>query len=1066
MRCSHRYKFVRNIAFLLLVTLMSLSSACFAQSNDAALGGVVEDKSGAVIANVAVRITSVETGVTRNVTTNGSGAFNVPGLIPGKYSVHVEHSGFATVEVSDITLNVADNRQLEIKLPLGSSLESVTVDANGTTINTTDAAVSTVIDRQFVENLPLNGRSFQTLLYLTPGVGFNSGASESSGYAQGQFVVNGQRSDSNYWMVDGVSANVGVGAFSPGNGTGGSVAATNILGGTSALVSVDALQEFRIETSTYSPEFGREPGGQIAIQTRPGTNQFHGTLFDYLRNGDLDAKDWFADHFALAKPLEIQNDFGGVLGGPILKDKTFFFFSAEGLRLLQPATFQGTVPDMASRAAAIPALQPYMNAYPVPQPGAQEVPDVPGIVTYNATLSNPGTADAYSLRIDHQLSSSLNVFARYNHAPSSLQQRAGVGMPANGILKITSVTKTATVGATWAKSAQTVDDLRFNYSVSGGDSYFHSDSFGGGTPYPGDGLLPPPYTFQNASTYFWPLVGSNMVQEHGFYYGNFQHQYNLVDTLSLQKGAHSLKFGVDYRRLSPHFEEAPLQLGAFFDSVADILAGNTSSLQLYVNPPGTVILRNLGLFGQDTWRIGSRLNLTYGLRWDVDFTPTSQSGPAVPALTGFSLTNLANLALAPEGTQAYATRYGNVAPRIGGAYRFLTDPDWGLVMRAGFGVFYGLSGTELLNESLAVGYYPFEVVTSYQNVPFPTPLQYSTPPPIEPPNIENGETLFGMDPHLNLPYALEWNVALEQSLGKAQTFKLSYVGASNKRMLETEVVTNPNPNYAAAALIGNTGTLNYNALQAQLQRRLMNGLQALVSYSWAHSIDNGSYGAYSNGNLAGVNANRGDSDYDVRNAFTVAITYDMPALRNNMFTRAITSGWSTDNVAQIRSGAPIDIIDANFAALYHQDAAVVIRPDAVPGQAKYLTGSQYPGRKAINPASVTSPPVDPVSGNPLRQGNLQRNAFRAMGLSQWDFAAHREFPIYEGLKLQFRAELFNILNHPNFGPFNNQFQTGNLYFGQSTQMLNQYLGGSYGGQNPLYAPGSARSGELALKLVF
>jgi hypothetical protein len=310
-------------------------------------------------------------------------------------------------------------------------------------------------------------------------------------------------------------------------------------------------------------------------------------------------------------------------------------------------------------------------------------------------------------------------------------------------------------------------------------------------------------------------------------------------------------------------------------------------------------------------------------------------------------------------------------------------------------------------------------------------------------------------------------------LGSAQSLALSYVGASNKRLLSTEFITNPNPNFASANLVGNAGTSNYQALQARFQRRLTNGLQALVSYTWSHSIDTGSYGAYQNGSFANINANRGDSDYDVRNAFSGSVTYEIPPVKTNVFTRALTSGWSTDNIVQIHSGPPDDIFDfigGNYTAVSSTNAAVFIRPDVIPGQPLYLHGSQYPGKKALNPAAFTNPPLNPSSGLPVRQGDLGRNVLRSLGLTEWDFAAHREFNFSERIKLQFRAELFNVLNHPNFGPFNNSFENnnGNMFFGQATEMLNQYLGTNpvVGGQNALYTLGGPRSGQLALKLTF
>ena len=236
-------------------------------------------------------------------------------------------------------------------------------------INTTDGSVSTVVDQTFVKNMPLNGRSFQTLINLSPGVV----AIPSNPENGGQFSVNGQRGSSNYWMVDGVSANVGIGVTTSGSGTGnglgGALGSFSVLGGTNSLVSVDSMEEFRIQTSTYAPEFGRTPGGQISIVTRSGTNQFHGTIFDYFRNDILDANNWFNTSITppLPKAKERQNDFGGTVGGPILKNRTFFFFSYEGLRLRLPQTALATVPDIAARQSAVPVMQPFLNAFPPAQ---------------------------------------------------------------------------------------------------------------------------------------------------------------------------------------------------------------------------------------------------------------------------------------------------------------------------------------------------------------------------------------------------------------------------------------------------------------------------------------------------------------------------------------------------------------------------------------------------------------------------------------------------------------------------------------------------------------------------
>src|SRR5258708_1048408 len=293
----------------------------------------------------------------------------------------------------------------------------------------------------------MNGRSFQTLIQLTPGVVLTA----SNAYDSGQFSVNGQRADSNYWRVDGIRANIGVGVGGQGllaSGAAGALGSFSAQGGTNSLVSVDAMQEFRIQTSTYAPEFGRVPGGQISIVTRSGTNQFHGVAFDYFRNDVLDANDWFANGKGLPRPEERQNDFGGTFSGPILKDRTFFFFSYEGLRLRLPQTKLSTVPDVGARQTAVAGMQPILNAFPLPN-GTDN--PVTGIAQFNASYSDPASLDAYSLRLDHRISKKLSIFGRYNYSPSNLAQR-GIGGTALSIVRPTDITvQTATAGAAWLR---------------------------------------------------------------------------------------------------------------------------------------------------------------------------------------------------------------------------------------------------------------------------------------------------------------------------------------------------------------------------------------------------------------------------------------------------------------------------------------------------------------------------------------------------------------------------------------------------------------------------------------
>ena len=826
---------------------------------------------------------------------------------------------------------------------------------------------------------------------------------------------------------------------------------------------------------------------------------------DYFRNGVLDANDWFADEHKLPKAEERQNDFGGTISGPILKDRTFFFFSYEGLRLRLPQTSLGEVPDDSSvvgglntREGAVPQMQPYFNAFPLPNGPEFFTPCTPnvngcpasgeqatGTAQFNASYANPASLDAYSLRVDHKASDRVTIFGRYNYSPSKLTTRGGFGaFDALSVIEpIQNTTQTATVGATWLISTTTSNDLRFNYSRATASSFYSQDNFGGAVPV---SPLPFPSGVTSANGQFGLVLvplgefGNTLVVGHNAQ--NLLRQINLVDNVAMQKGPHSLKFGVDFRRLSPVVVPQLYTQDVFFLDLPSAQQGNDFSGSVASSAKATLLFRNLGLYAQDTWRAGSRLTLTYGLRWDLDFAPSSLSGPAIPAVTNYNLNNISQLAIAPAGTPPFKTPYGNVAPRVGLAYQFSQRQNWQTVLRGGFGVFYDLVSSEtgnLLGGLAGGGFPPFGAITAPGGggtVTFPFTPQEIIPPTIPP--TGSLSFLYAFNPHLKLPYTLQWNVALEQALGGQQTLSVSYVGAAGMRLLQTAEFFSPptNPNITVANLIDNTGSSDYNALQVQFQRRLSHGLQALASYTWSHSIDTGSAGSAFLASNAGVpgnpNANRGPSDFDIRNAFTAAVTYDIPAPSINALTAAILRGWSLQNVILVRSAPPVDLIDEAFFAL-ENGAFTDIRPDIVPGQPRYLYGSQYPGGKALNPAAFTDPPFDPVTFFPLRQGDLSRNALRGFGATQWDFAVHRDFPIHETLKLQFRAEMFNVLNHPNFGPPNNLFLSPQFggpvaNFGVSTQMLGRSLdqnpGG--GGFSALYQIGGPRSIQLALKVTF
>ena len=1026
-----------------------------AQSTNASVTGRVTDPSKAAIAEAKVAAFNLGTNFRYESATNGAGEYTLVNLPPGTYRMEVEKPGFKKLIRPDVILHVQDALEINFEMAVGSLSDSVTVQAGAPLVNTSSGTVSTVIDRNFVEDIPLNGRSFQTLILLTPGVVVTQAAQDD----QGQFSVNGQRASANYFTVDGVSANFGVNGYSAlVQVAGGALPALSAQGGTNSLVSVEAMQEFRIQTSSFAPEFGRLPGGQISIVTRSGSNQFHGTAFEYFRNDVLDANNWFANANNLPKPEERQNDFGGVFGGPILKDKTFFFFSYEGLRLRQPATQETVVPDTTSRQQAPATMQPYLNAYPVSN--GQELGS--GTAEFNGSYSNPSWLNAYSIRIDHAINSKMTLFARYNYSPSETSVRNPFGSLSNTEAFPTTV-HTFTVGLTQLITPAVSNEVRANYSNNRVGLKYSLDNFGGAVPIPDSAVFPPGFSSANAFFQFIIIgVGDNDFGKSAI---NEQRQVNLIDNLSWTKGSHQLKFGVDYRWLSPFSSPASyVQTGEFTgitscvqpctEEVGYALSGTSLISLAAIDQTATFLSQNISLYGQDTWKLSPRLALTYGLRWDINLALKGKNLANQP-FTVVNLDDPANLALAPRGTPLYQTQYGNVAPRVGVAYQFGEKPNWETVLRGGFGIFYDLGQGSLGGASCC---FPFETLKLLPGAPFPLSAADAAPPaPTTNPPVN---AIAVADPHLKTPRTYEWNVALEKSLGRSQSVSVTYVGAIGRDLLRSTEFFNPNPDFTEVSLTSNTATSDYHALQIKFQRRLSHGVQALASYTFSHSIDIASTDAWISfletpSFIANPGIDRGNSDFDIRHSFTAGVIYSLPAPQWNRFARSMLGGWSVDAFLLARSAPPVDVVGALSVA---GGAVLYPRPNVVPGVPLELFGSQYPGGMIFNKAAFTSAPAG-------QQGDFGRNVLRGFGATQADVAFQREFGFTEQLNLRFRAEFFNIFNHPNFGSPNNSLPSP--LFGYSTQTLASSLAGlQNSGFNPLYQIGGPRSIQLALKLHF
>lgn len=1028
---------------------LCLGLAAIAQTTQ--IQGQISDSSGAVIPKAVIRVVDQKTGIERRTETNDSGIYVVPALNTSLYKVFVQATGFSTAVSTPIALTVGQNAILDFKMQVGQASQTVTVNAGNLQINTTDGSVSTVVDRNFVENIPLNGRSFQSLITLTPGIVLTP-SSTGTNY-DGQFSVNGQRATGNAFSVDGVSANFGTAPnMGPGPQTSGNNPGLTTLGTTQSLVSVDDLQEFQIQTSSYAAEYGRQPGAQISLVTRSGTNNFHGSLFEYLRNNVFDANDWFADNAGQPKAPERQNDFGGTLGGPILlpklyngHDRTFFFLSYEGLRLALPQFLVTNVPTMALRQQSPPGVQPLLNAFP--EPNGVDLGN--GFADFSAPYSNPSSLDATSIRIDHAVNSKLTIFGRYNHAPSQSVSRSPSNLSETTPSYIR--TDTLTLGLTASASSRFTNEFRANYSNNAAWSGVDQTTFGGAIPVARDILVPSQYdstSAQGTAAFFFNGLTATSTPFVDFVNRNIssQRQYNIVDNVSYGVRTHQFKFGIDWRRLTPVYNVNSYATEVDFYTDEDVLDSAPGDVYVESGLPVRPLYMNLSLFGQDTWKISSRVTLDLGLRWEMNPPPAEASGNLPLAVT--EIGNLATMQLAPRGNKLWETTLNNFAPRLGVAYRLGGDSGSETVIRSGFGVFYD-TGNDL--SAFQFAGYPFGQVSYLTEVAFPL-----IPSQVAPPSIpSSGSTLappYGFlgidDPHLKLPYTLQWNMAIERSLGSQQALTITYVGAAGRNLLQSTQydLSSINPDFTTVQLTTNIAKSNYDALQLQFQRRLSRGLQALASYTWAHALDDDST-SYTN-----LLERYGNAEFDVRHIFAGAATYDLPKYRGGRLSKAVANGWLVDIRAQAQSAMPVDLV-AEEVTDPANGSLVDVRPNVIAGVPFYIYESAFPGGRSINPAAFSAPP----SG---LSGDLGRNQVRGLDAWQIDSALHREFSLREQAKLQFRAEAFNVLNHPNFGGIQTLLTTSN--FGQATQMLNRYLGGL----SQLYQIGGPRSLQFALRLQF
>jgi hypothetical protein len=627
------------LSFFCLGLCLFLPLAASAQGVTATLNGVVTDTTGAALPGAAVVLTSTTQDRRYHMTTNRTGQFTFPLLPPDSYKLLVSHAGFQPLQVLSVPVHVDDVKTIEIKMHIGLVKDAVTVNAAADLI-TTSSEVATSIDKNFVQELPILGRSFQSLILLSPGV--VSAPLVTSGI--GQFSVNGQRTDANYFTVDGMSANNGVIPGDTGQANAKYLAGTqpelNAVGTTSSMVSIDALDQFTLVTSSATAESGRQAGGQVQLLSAAGSNQYHGSVFDFLRNEFFDARLYYQRNCNAAgvcttfpKTKTRQNDFGGRFSGPVRipflyngTDKTFFFFDYEGQRLLSPNTVNTYVPSLSFRAQAVSAgsaVAPVLAAFPLPN-GAV---DSSGYwANYVNAFSTPFNTNATSVRVDQNVGGKLHLFARYSYAPSSGNTRNGT-IPS--LVSSTQQTTTSgTLGGTYTFTPHLVNEFTLNYTRNQGTSLNYFDTFGGAVPVTAQ-TLNAPYTGPGTSyaTFSFSFNSHAAVFNIGDANITLQRQSQLTDHVSYTVGRHTLKAGADIRLLAPIYQPVGYQGTYSFYSAANVLNSILSNYTLTSSIEEHLHYHYFSLFAEDTWKPTKRLSLDYGIRWDLDPPPTEESGP-------------------------------------------------------------------------------------------------------------------------------------------------------------------------------------------------------------------------------------------------------------------------------------------------------------------------------------------------------------------------------------------------------------------------------------------------------
>jgi hypothetical protein len=1043
--------------------------------------GTVTDAKGGVIVQAKVTVKNTGTNSARELTTSATGEYSVPLLPPGEYEVSVERPGFRRAVYSGIKLEVDQTVRVDAVLEVGEVSQQVTVTESAPLLQTDSSTVGQVIDQEKVSQLPLNQRNFLAFTLLVPGAQLPSDGSQNSTQG-GSISVNGAREQANNFLLDGVDNNdLAINQYT-------------------VLPSIDAIEEFKVQSSDSSAEYGRSGGAQINVVTKSGTNEFHGTGFEFMRNRHLDAKNFFDEPYCSASseagtcgpiPRLDRNQYGGTIGGPIRKDKTFFFGSYEGLTLRQAETRIATVPSTAERQEALadvptpnPAGLAIFNLLPLSNVGGQP----------NEFVSSPNIANQVNqvlAKVDHHFDDTNNLSGEYalfnEHRYNPFDPLASfTNIPGNGTFT-DNRGQIVRIEYNHTFSAKLLNDLRIGFNRSRGGIF--QQSFGDNVSQ----TLGFPTVLSNPLDLGPPNVAingfSNIGQPENTPQDRRDNTFHYADTLAwhpdFNGGRHQFKFGADIRRFQLNFyldeiargqwtfnggvSAASLAAPADIQSLVDLLSGTPNfAIAVSGNTQTEERTTETDFFAQDDIRITSRFTLNLGVRWEFN-SPVVDTHNRLsdPILTPAALTctpqpDCQFIVAGTDGLSrsTYNPTYTNFAPRIGFAWRpFASDK---FVVRSGYGMFYD---TGILNGNILPRFNPpfFNVVL------FPNNNTATTPGTL---TIQDILTQTGsitpplpsmIAPNYRDGYEQQWNLDLQQEVAKNLVLDWAYVGSKGTHLQDqrdldqgapgselTNSVTGlsslPYPAYGGITLLESAASSTYESFQFRAEQRMSKGLVFLGAYTFSRSIDDASaqFGTNAESGLP-QNSNdlaleKGLSNFQTKNRFVFSSVYQLPFgkgqrwLNQGSWADHLLGGWQASGILTLQSGKPFTIltgIDQSESGSIN--LATSDRPDIV--------GNPFqPGNIAANPGCIGPTQVRTPTAwfNPCAFmepavlpafGDLGRNTLIGPDFKNLDFSLAKEIPLHsEVRKLQFRVETFNLTNRPNFDLPNNTLTSAT--FGQ------------------------------------